>query len=267
MSIHGGFLIAVGVFGTAHVAGELFRSPLLPSAGVLAWAALCGYAVLAGRGAPRTVWLTLAAGLLILGLLGAADLLAASGGTTDAGYFVYGPPPPSPAPLEILRDSAPLLLAYLLLAIAVLAQPGGRRTRWGVIVAAVGAAVAAGYAVLEVWSRGGGASRVAVALPATALAVLAVVAAGRSPRPVAAAGAVLIGLAALSEVGTALDQIRFSPDGVFYTTGLMVAGAGPAAHPAVPAALQLAGAAAVAIGCLRTGTPAEPLGRLGQVTR
>jgi hypothetical protein len=278
VSIRGWLLLACAGFATTYLVGELFRTPLLPSAELLAWVALAAYLVVAGRDAPVRVRLALAAGLVILGALAAFPLLS----TVESGSYRQGFVALSQAPresaldiaAEAVRDAVPVLVAYACLALAALFLPR-RRTRAGIAVAVVGVCIAVTYAALEVWSRDGLAS-VLAAVPPLLVAVLGFLVAGRISRWVPTIGLALLGLAALSLLGDVLDRVYLSPlykGEAFLEPGLRfgteksaavsfgaVAGP-PALGFALAPVIQLAAAAAITAGCLRRPTtPPEAAG-------
>jgi hypothetical protein len=273
VSTRGWLLLACGGFGATYLVGELFGSPLLPSAELLAWVCLVAYVVVAGRDAPVRVRLALAAGVVILGALAAFTFFS----TVDAGPgglgFMALDEPPRESALDIaadaVREALPVLVAYACLALAALFLPK-RRTRAGIAVAVVGIGVAVTYTVMELWSRDGLAS-VFAAMPPLLVAVLAFLVAGRVWRWTAAAGLALLGVAALSVLGDVLDRVYVSPlnhgevflqPGLRYSVqesvavSLSAVGGRPALGFALVPVIQLAAAAAIAAGCLRR--PATP---------
>jgi hypothetical protein len=179
------FLAGFGLLSIVYAVGLLFGSPLLPSAAVLAWAALFGYAVLAGRAAPGRVRNILLVGLLALGAVALLDLLGTGSGSgpLPGGPLPGGPLPGGPLPggqfavgvsgytqflspakaSDVYRSYSPrigetplLLLGYGCLAFAVLARPARRSRRAAVLGAIVGGGCAFGYLVIELWSRSAG---------------------------------------------------------------------------------------------------------------
>jgi hypothetical protein len=283
-------LLAFAGFAAVHVVGVLFHSPLLPSSGMLAWTALGAYAVLAGRNAPRAVQLALTTGLLTLGVMAGVDLWARSETTTGAQFLFYGQAPQRDlfAALESgLQEIAPFLLGYGCLTVAVFALARARRrSRTGRIVAVTGVTCAIGYAALQLWSRADGPREwllysVALLAP-VAVAIAAFLAAGPaagSPtggaagtavapvgRRVVSVGMVLIGLAAMSLFDDVLSRMwswpleDFSMDAdqaIAISVAVSATGSdwGMAGDQAITAALQVAGAAAVTVGCLSHLSP------------
>ncbi|MGN9913296.1 hypothetical protein ACTMTJ_37735 [Phytohabitans sp. LJ34] len=213
MSIRGWLLLACAAFGATYLIGELFGSPILPSAELLAWVALAAYLAVAGRGAPLRVRLALASGLVILSALAAISLFS----TVDSypshfGVMAYTELPRQSAlhvASSAVWDDVPALVAYGCLALAALFLPR-RRTRVGIAVAVVGIGVAVTYTVLELWSRDGLAP-VFAAVPPLLVAVLAFLVAGRTTPWVPTVGLALLGLAALALVGNALDRVYLYP--------------------------------------------------------
>lgn len=267
VSIRGWLLLACGCFGVTYIVGELFGSPLLPSAGLLAWLALVAYVLVAGREAPIRVRVALGAGLMILGAAAAAPLFSTV--DSSAGFFAYAPMRPSnelAAAGDALRDAAPVLLAYACLAFAVLLLPARRpetgRSRAGVAVAVAGAGLAVVYTALEFWREDGGLAHAVATAPPFLVAALAFVAAGRTSRRVVTAGLALLGLAALWQVSEVLDRVltvsadAFLEPGLRYGTYLVpIDGSvwSASAGWALAAALQLVAAAVVTAGCLQRG--------------
>jgi hypothetical protein len=278
VSIKGWLLLACAGFTVTYLIGELFGTPLLPSAELLAWVALAAYLAVAGRDAPPRVRLALGAGLVILGGAAALSLLS----TMDSGpnglqFLALGPPPRESAldvAAEAVRDAVPVLIAYACLALAGLFLPK-RRTRVGIAVAGVGIGVAVTYAVLELSSRDGLAS-VYAAVPPLLVAVLAFLVASRVSGWVSTAGLALLGLAALSLMGDVLDRVYISPfyepldeAGAFLEPGFRYGVEESAAvslsavvdpHAlgfALTPVVQIAAAAAITAGCLsrRTAPP------------
>lgn len=278
VSIRGWLLLACAGFGVAYLTGELFHSPLLPSAELLAWGALAAYLVVAGREAPVRVRLALAAGLVTLGALAATSLFSTvDSGSGGLGFIALSEAPRESAlnvAAEAVRDALPVLAAYACLALAALSLPK-RRTRAGIVLALVGVAVAVTYTVLELWARDGLAS-VFAAVPPLLVAVLAVLTAGRVARWVPTAGLVLLGLAALAVLDDVLDRVYvpFSEANAFLQPGLRYGSwetaapsltAAIAAPPALGStlvpAIQIAAAAAITAGCLRRpSAPPEAAG-------
>jgi hypothetical protein len=262
--MRGWLLLACAGFGATYLIGELFHSPLLPSAELLAWVALAAYLAVAGRDAPLRVRLALAAGLVILGGIAAASLFSTEDGGR-LGFLALSEAPRESAldvAAEASRDAVPVLAAYACLALAALFLPK-RRTRAGIAVATVGVGVAVVYAVLEVWGRNGLAS-VFAAVPPLLVAVLAFLTAGRVSRWLPTVGLALLGLAALALLGDVLDRVYVHPPsrtdtflapGMTYEARDAVAFGAVSGVPAVDSAVttfvQLAAAAVVTAGCLR----------------
>lgn len=273
VSIRGWLLLACAAFGATYLVGELFGSPLLPSAELLAWVALAAYLAVAGRDAPMRVRLALAAGLVILGALAAISLFSTvDSGPSAMGFLAFTEPPRESA-LDVagdaVWDAVPALVAYGCLALAALFLPA-RRTRVGIAVAVVGIGLAVTYTVLELWGRDGLAS-VFAAVPPLLVAVLAFVVAGRATPWVPTVGLALLGLAALSLLGDALDRVYlyplYEPDaflqpGLRYSVqesaavSLAEMVSPPALGIALAPVIQLAAAAVITAGCLRR--PGQP---------
>ncbi|WP_173057958.1 hypothetical protein [Phytohabitans houttuyneae] len=278
MSIRGWLLLACAGFGVTHLVGELFGTPLLPSAELLAWVALAAYLAVAGRDAPLRVRLALGAGLVILIVLPAGALFS----TVDSGGFGWVALSEAPrqsaldVAAEAVREDAPVLIAYACLALAALFLPK-RRTRAGIALAVVGIGVAVAYAAVEVWHREGF-PPVLAAVPPLLVAVLAFLVASRVSSWVLRAGLALLGLAAVALLGDVLDRVYLYPfyepldggdaflePGFRYSTGNTAAPSlaatldPPALGFALIPVIQLAAAAAITAGCLhRPATPPEP---------
>ncbi len=273
VSIRRWLLLACGAFGATYLVGELFGSPLLPSAELLAWVSLLAYVAVAGRDSPPRVRLALATGLVILGAIAAFSLFSTvDSGPSGVSFLAFDEPPRESAldiAAEAVRDALPVLVAYACLALAALFLPK-RRSRGGIAVAVSGIGVAVTYTVLELWSRDGFAS-VFAAMPPLLVAVLAFLVAGRVSRWTATAGLALLGLAALSVLDDVLDRVYVNPTRyaeVFLAPGLRYSVQEssavslsamvdpPALGFTLAPAIQLAAAAAIAAGCLRR--PAAP---------
>ncbi|MEJ3743885.1 hypothetical protein WEI85_11400 [Actinomycetes bacterium KLBMP 9797] len=252
-----------------YAIGAFFGSPLLPSSGVLAWAALAGYALLAGRHAPRATRVALVVGLLVFGGWAAVEELATTATTTDFGWFAYTSPPSvdlRTAWSQGLREIAPWLIGYACLTVAAFAMGTRAPAPHGRLIGIFGAALALAWGVLVLSSRADGVREwlvyPAVLLPPAALAVAAFVAAGRvAARPLAAAGLILVGLAALALYDGALSgmwQWRPGTGGIHtLNAAVMLSVTGPDTGPDIWAvlgvAVPLVAAAAVTVGCLRRG--------------
>lgn len=254
MGARGGLLLAFALLTATFGAGVLFGSPLLPSSGLLAWAALGGYVVVAGRGASVRVRMALGAGVLTFAALELIDyrvpldrtasLVAALG----AGLWKIGP----------------LVIGYACLTVAGFALArAGRLTRAGTVIMVGGAVCVVGYAVLHLWSRADGAGEwlgypISLVLPA-GLALAAFVAAGRAAaRKVACAGLILVGFAALALYDDVLSHMALWQPveaNAFLEPGYMVSVARPAeplsTREAFTSVVPLCVAALVTVGCLR----------------
>lgn len=284
MSIRGWLLLACAAFGAVYLLGEFFSSPILPSAELLAWVALAAYLLVAGRDAPVRVRLALAAGVVTLGVLVAASLRSTVDGAGSA--FIALSPARRESELDVaaeaVRESLPALTAYACLALAVIflprrnAKTPQRRDRTGVVLTVVGVAAAVTYMILELSGRVGLAS-IFAAVPPALVAVFAFATAGRVGRWLPAAGLAALGVAALILLSDVLDRVNVPQAleaNVFLQPGLRYSGADvPASSFAVTMAgrtavlesalgpiLQLAGAAAIAVACLRRADPPEAPG-------
>ncbi|MGC9669857.1 hypothetical protein ACNTMW_25360 [Planosporangium sp. 12N6] len=142
MRIRGALLALFGAAAPVQVFGVLIAERKLElQAGLVALAALTGYAALAGRTARPGVRWPLLAGVAVLTARTAVDL-ARYRSPGPMAWMVSTEPPPSWPDLlgQGLWRAAPVLLAYACLAAAVVALPPRRRPRLG--------AVAAGAALL-----------------------------------------------------------------------------------------------------------------------
>jgi hypothetical protein len=258
MGARGWLLLAFALFTTVFGVGALFGTPLLPSAGLLAWLALCGYVLVAGREGAPLVRVALGAGLLTFAAL---ELLAGAGlglGGLDHRTSLVG------ALRAGMREIGPLLIGYACFTVAGFAVArAGRLTRAGWIIAVGGAVCAVGYAVLELWSHADGEGEwlgypIILVLPA-GLAVAAFVAAGRTvARKAACAGLILVGFGAIALYDQGLAHMalwRPVEADAFLEPGYMVSLARPgdpvSTREALTSVLPLGIAAIVTVGCLR----------------
>lgn len=254
MGARGWLLLAFALLATVFGVGVLFGTPLLPSAGLLAWVALCGYVLVAGHDAAVAVRILLGAGLLTFAGLEVIDYQVPLDQTASLVAALRG----------ALREIGPLLIGYACLTVAGFAVArAGRLTRAGWIIAVGGAVCAVGYAVLELWSHADGEGEwlgypIILVLPA-GLAVAAFVAAGRAAaRKVACAGLILVGFAAMALYDQGLANMalwRPVEADAFLEPGYMVSLARPgdpvSTREALSSVLPLGIAAIVTVGCLR----------------
>lgn len=249
------------VFVIVHLVGDLYGTPLLPSASLFAWAALCGYVLATGRDAPRLTRVALLAGLLVFAGLAAAEAAAAP----EAGFQALSARQRTldlaAAWSQGLREIAPWLVGCACLTAAALTvgtrPPGGA----GRIVAIGSVTVAVGAAAQKLSDRADDVAEWLAypvpLLPLTALAVAAFVAAGRlTARPLAMAGMGVVGLTALLLFDTALAgmwQWRAHDNSIAVVSVVLAStpDGGPHVWEAVAAAVPFLTAAAVTIGCLR----------------
>ncbi|MBB4957832.1 hypothetical protein [Micromonospora polyrhachis] len=281
-------LAASGGFTVIHVTGLLFNAPILPYAEVLAWGALVGYAVLAGRTAPARVRLALLGGLSALGaiaLVGYLQPAEADQGPTRflstadrnaSAWFSYSPLADAsvPGPFESmgLRPWQFLLMVagYAALSVAVLAAPARRSPRAARIGALVGAGLLLVHVGLMAWSKFEGRTEwkgsVLGLLLALVLAGAAFVAAGAA---LGRGGQLLSGLGlAFTTLATVepLDEtlltwdVRYPDPGdvseVYLASAVRVAGTGPGlgdiGDPAQAGTVLalLVGVTMIVVGCL-----------------
>lgn len=269
MRAHRWLLAAFAVLAAVYALGELFRSPLLPSAGVLAWAVLAGYVLVAGRHAPRATRVALVAGLLAFGGWAAVEAFATTTTTTDYGWSAYT----SLASVEFttawsqgLREIAPWLIGYGCLTVGAFTLGARAPRAHGRLIAIFGGLLALAWGLLVLSSHADGVlewlAYPVVLLPPAALAVAAFVAAGRlAARPLAAVGLILVGLVALGLYDSALSGMwrwhtstRADTAAVMFAVTDLRSGGGPdgwAMLEALAIAVPFVAAAAVIAGCLR----------------
>ncbi|MEV4754649.1 hypothetical protein AB0J86_05995 [Micromonospora sp. NPDC049559] len=186
MRMRRSLLAGFAVLSIVHGAGVLFGSPLLPSAAVLAWAVLLGYALLpapapapaadavrpapgdGARPAPADgarpaapagrIRLALLAGPLAFGALALLDVLAPGDpwtGTEGASFQYLSIEEVAASWFDrYVREAVALLVGYGALAYAVLAAPARGSARRAAVGAAIGGGGALGYLLLDLAARG-----------------------------------------------------------------------------------------------------------------